>query len=377
MRLFFLTLFSFFIFATPAYAASISWDGDTDTDWCTLTNWSSDQLPTSIDDVTIDATVSVTTSGCNNGDVDFSTLTLGGVNTATLTITPNIGTAGSITIASNGTIVQDNKLQQSLSGTLLVESGGVLTHTYNNITHDYNVNFEAQTITINSGGSVDVDKRGYAERQGPGKGGDATSSCFGGGGGHGGAGGDATSCNAASTPGPAYCVSGTVNTIGSGGGRGGGGNPGSGGGLITLSALGTLTVSGTLTADGQNGENNWGGSGAGGGINLTADTVAGPPQSITLTGGRYAGNNSNGGGGGGCMLVTYTTSNTLTSENVNVAGGVQSGVKTGENGFVDFVQAVVSSVPEMTPTYFFILLFISFSYMFYLTQKTHTSNHKT
>ena len=290
---------SMFVVRDVAYAAAVSWDGGGGgTDWCTDANWSNDAEPTSADDVTVDTAVTVTTSGCVTEvhTLNFSTLTVGGTAAATLQIQANIGTGGSITIGNLGTVTQKNATTQTITGTLTVNSGGVLNHTDNttevSASPSYAVKISAATITVNSGGSVNADAKGNTgatatgngNGTGPGLGVLNTDSS---GAGHGGDGGNSSDSKAG---GIAYCDVTGPATIGSGGGSGYGsdGAGGDGGGLIVLNATGTMTISGTITADGANGSTIYGydgGGGAGGGVKITAGIIAGTPSSFTVTGG--------------------------------------------------------------------------------------------
>src|SRR5665213_1157292 len=172
-----------------AHAASVTWTGGASGTWNTAGNWSNSAIPTAGDDVTIDnASVSATTTNIN-----FNSLIVGsGTNQSALSLGSNIGTGGPITINNNGILIQANKVQQTISGTLIINSGGILTHSFNTTTNAFNVNFSAPTITVNSGGKINGDTRGYIRNSGPGLGmGNQSSSLGVGGGGHGGVGGAA------------------------------------------------------------------------------------------------------------------------------------------------------------------------------------------
>lgn len=258
-------------------------------------------------------------------------VTIGGGYTVTIPSSHTINAVADITIQNTGVLEQANTLTQTISGTLLIESGGELTHSNNSTSHLYSVNFAAANVQVNSGGVIDVDGLGYdnggtsSDGNGPGKGlfGNKQSS----GGGHGGDGGDSP----AVAGGTGYCDVTGPTTIGSGGGSDLGSSAADGGGLIVLNVSGTFTLNGTITADGNNaGTGDQSGGGAGGGINITAGTIAGTPQGVTLTGGSGGtfGSNNTGGGGGGCMSLTYTTdsssSGLLDASSVTMNGGVGS-----------------------------------------------------
>ncbi|MBT4153426.1 MAG: hypothetical protein HOE53_02140, partial [Candidatus Magasanikbacteria bacterium] len=297
----------------------VVWDGGgVGSDWCTDGNWDGDTVPTSVSDVTIDTAGTMTTDGCADGDIDFSTLTIGTTNAAILELTPLIGTGGSITIANNGTLTQNTSSTQTISGTLTVEggaTGGTLTHTANVADQLYEIDIQAQNIDIQAGGTVDVDYKGYTSENGPGT---AAQVSWGSGASHGGNGGIG---NGGSVPGDGYCNITNVATIGSGGGPSGANIGGAGGGLIRLSATSTITINGTLTADGKTAGNTYGGGGSGGGINLIADTFAGTPTSFTANAGNGSHPSGSAGGGGGCVALTYTTANAIAASSITAYGG--------------------------------------------------------
>ncbi len=315
-------------------AAAVTWVGGATGTWETGSNWSSSAVPTSSDDVTISSTTGHIAVTLSSGQTaNFSSLTIGGDSTyiATTTFIGNVGTAGSLTINSKGNIVQQNTTQQVFTGTVTVASGGVLTHTANTTSQLYELDISAVTIDVQSGGSINTDGKGYSggasgsNGNGTG-GGTGVASGRGGGGAHGGDGG--TSID--TTGGTGYCDISSPTTIGSGGGGGGQAWSGTaGGGLIILNVSGTLTINGTITADGMANAGN-GGAGGAGGVNIVAGTIAGTPESFTVTGGTSSGSGA-AGGGGGCVLLNYTTSNSISpTTTITMSGGASNG--TGYRG---------------------------------------------
>ena len=323
-------------------------------------------MPTTSDDVTISGTVTTTLS--SGQTANFNSLTIGdGTNATALILTGNIGTGGSITLANRGTLIQNNTTQQIITGTLTIQSGGVLKHSANSTAQSYVVNLKAATIDLQSGGAVNVDGLGYAAGTagsggyGPGGGGYIKASRAGGGGhggngAHGGTGATSESGGGIDGDGGvAYCDVTDVATIGSGGGATASvTGTGNGGGLVILEATGTATISGTLSAKGLAAGSATIGGGAGGGIKLTANTIEGTPTAINISGGAGGSHPSGGGGGGGgCMLVTYTTSNTITNDMVTMNGGTATnniggaGVlyikQTGANGTLASVNSAFAS----------------------------------
>lgn len=328
-------------FSEFTYSAAVYWDGGAGTsDWNTAANWNPDGVPTSSDDVTVTSTVNIVTSAA----ISFSTLSIGqdsGTTFATTTISHAITSGGSITIKNQGSLIQNTTTQLSITGTLLIESGGILTHTANTSAQNYEVDISGATVTLNAGGTINVDGKGYTPSSisgGTGNGtggGRGSGAAAGAGGAHAGNGG--TGLN---TGGTGYCDLTAPVTIGSAGGNGSTGDAnsgGTGGGLVILNATGTLTVNGTVSAKGSAPSSGNSGGGAGGGVSLTAGTIAGTPQSFTVIGG--AGGASNGGGGGGgCVLLSYTTSNSISpTSGISMAGGAGDG--TGQRGGVGVVYA--------------------------------------
>lgn len=347
-------------FSAPVHAGTtITWDGGGgDGLWNTATNWDINQVPTSTSDVIASSTTDITVA--SGQTADFGTLQIGnGTVSTTLVLIGNIGTGGSITIKSKGTLEQKNAVTQTITGTFTIESGGVLTHTDNSSAQSYEVDFSVATLDLQSGSSVNVDGKGYdggtadANGQGPAGGFGLSSNADGSGGAHGGDGGGED--DGVAPGGVAYCDVTNPATIGAGGGGGRNGasaNGGAGGGLIQISASGSATFAGNVTADGGDGasgsSSQYSGGGGGGGINIqvTGDVSgAGVFSMIGGRGGDGASNTDGGGGGGGCMLLSHGGNNAVANTSVTMDGGDGgdsagggSGVllikKTGENGIL-------------------------------------------
>ncbi len=306
-------------------AATVTYTGSTSSTWNTAANWSTGSVPTSADAVTISGSSATTVTIYSGQVANFSSLTIGGgTATTTVVLIGTIGTGTDITILPNGVLEQKNNVPQTISGTLTV--GGMLTHTANNTTQAYVVDFTAQTITINAGGSVDVMGRGYASSAGLGSGpGGGAGDTYAGGGGHGGNGANGNYNGVGDQGGVAYCDITNVNTIGSAGGRATTG--GKGGGLIRLNAAGTVTINGSILANSGAGINNTtAGGGAGGGVKIVGGTITGTPASFDISGGvPYTIFGYGGGGGGGCAQLEYTASNSITPSQITMNGGSGNG----------------------------------------------------
>jgi hypothetical protein len=201
---------------------------------------------------------------------------------------------------------------------------------------------ECGNLTIESGGQINVDKRGYhayiygcTNGYGPGGGKYTTSfdmygTC--GGGGYGGAGGNGNGSGA--NGGAAYDTSSMPTNPGSAGGGGSYWFGGHGGGYVRVIANNQITINGLITANGGiprvwnywTGRGGHGG-GSGGGIYLRCQHYAG---SGTLRANGANGANANGGGGGGGRIAIYILSApfyrvTLPSNSVSFGTGYNPG----------------------------------------------------
>ncbi|MFC1639116.1 hypothetical protein ACFL26_02505, partial [Patescibacteria group bacterium] len=185
-----------------------------------------------------------------------------------------------------------------------VKTDGTLSHLANDgvtgTDKDHWLDLSVTNLTVESGGSIDVDARGYPRSEGTGQGTD--NSYRAGGAGHGGEGGDGESGVAG---GITYGSIKQPITLGSGGGSDGADSEG--GGAIKITAT-TLTLDGTISADGNAGGGSDGGGGAGGSVWINVGTLAGTNGTLTADGGPSA--DIGGGGGGGRIAIYYTTDNT-------------------------------------------------------------------
>jgi hypothetical protein len=335
---FFLTLFSlviasFFVTINQVHAGTVTWVGVSNGSWHSPANWDVGQVPSSTSDVVIASNTQNFVLATST--VAFSTLTIGGAANATntLILSGSISSGGNITIAASGTLSFATTSAQSITGDLLIQSGGTLTHERNWTAQTSTINFSATTVTVNSGGSINVDSKGYnpvsSVGRGPGAG--AANGAFGGsGGGHGGNGGVGSfSVNAG---GVGYCaISGPATVGSSGGGLSNSATLGGpGGGLISITTTGTTTLNGTILARGGTAGSGAGG-GAGGGVKIVASVVTGTPSTFSVAG-SADGSGGAGGGGGGCVYIEYTTSNSVstTASYYSMNGGATG--SSSENG---------------------------------------------
>ena len=196
--------------------------------------------------------------------------------------------------------------------TLTVNSGGIVSHSGNGTTQTNSLTINALSVTVNTGGSINVDGKGF--QAGYNSTGAGTTN---GGGGYGGRGGNGSTGTGGNTYGS------DINPVAIGSSAASG--TGLGGGYLKLNLTSTLTVNstGTISAKGSAGSGGYGG-GSGGSINIVTATMAGN-GTITAAGGNgsASGANYGGGGGGGRISYQYTTNNSTGT--ITVAGGTKGG----------------------------------------------------
>ena len=261
----------------------------------------------------------------------------------------------SLTIGSNRTLNTDTP---SLSGTtmppytVITPSGGQPTLLIHLTSFTVNA---TQTLTVTGArpvlfavvGNVAINGTIVLQNQAPasacGNGGTGTNRSGGGGGGFGAAGGTG-GIGSTGTPGTAGAVSGTADLKplrgGCNGGAGSSGSAGDGGGVIQISASGTLSLgaNAAVTAPGLFGggasgsKNSGGGAGSGGGILLEAATM-------TLNAGAKLAANGGGGGGGEDSGAGSNGTTGLTSSMAASGGNGQNNAGNGGAGGALFAVA--------------------------------------
>lgn len=173
-------------------------------------------------------------------------------------------------------------------------------------------------LTVESGGEIFGDHRGYPSDAGPGAGvGGITSSCSSGGG-HGGSGGrtryDCTDLEG----GRSYGSITEPSDMGSGGAQDNSYLGGRGGGAIRMDIAGDFVLDGRATTTGQNAIGTESGGGAGGSVWITCDTFSGTGL-MTADGGDanlvYAG------GGAGGRIAVYAATSASHSGTFRASGG--------------------------------------------------------
>ncbi|RLC35919.1 hypothetical protein DRH27_06065, partial [Candidatus Falkowbacteria bacterium] len=130
--------------------ATIIWDGSASTDWGTASNWNGNLVPTANHDVIINGDYSsAPTLNLNSGSATINSLSLGSTSASTLTL-------------SNGSTTK----KLIVSGGMIIGANGVLTHTTNTTAQTHVINLEAVNLTIESGGSINVEAKGYKSIEG-------------------------------------------------------------------------------------------------------------------------------------------------------------------------------------------------------------------
>ena len=266
-------------------------------------------------------------------------------NLGTVSITSDVDVTGAAVY--NGFLL--------VEGILRIAAGGLLSHSANTGVGEAEaglgvkthwLDITAASLTVESGGSIDVDGKGYSggvggagdfgnHGRGPGAGYQGIDWFGGTGAGFGGTGGKgARTTQGLGWPdgGTPYGAENDVVYLGSGGGSdaqyGILHDGGDGGGLVVLDIADTLTVDGSITADGGDGSGSGqcaSGGGSGGGIRITAGLWAGS-GSLLARGGDCAysgGQVYSGGGGGGRIFVSHSVK-TFTGL-VSTAGGSCAG----------------------------------------------------
>jgi len=255
-----------------------TWTGTTSTDWDVATNWS--------DGATFSAP-GVADSGSR------VVINVAGGNQPVIT---NARTIASLDLGQTAvsTLTFNSLNTLTVTGNVHIWPTGTITHTLNTTSELYKVNLIAGSMTIDSGGKIDVNGKGYNGSFGPGKGIHDTKG--------GGYGGQGSSCDSAY--GNTYgSITQPINL--------GSGSYNAGGGAIKLNVTGTFTHNGSITSQGAYS------CSSGGSIWITANTLSGTTGSIQANG-----DSSTRAGGGGRIALYYTTKNYTGT--VTAYGGVVS-----------------------------------------------------
>ncbi|MCP5016945.1 MAG: hypothetical protein GY938_17005, partial [Ketobacter sp.] len=254
-------------------------------------------------------------------NLDNSTFTVGSITTDTISLTNNSTfTGSSITAAA-----------------ITLSTNSVLTHPATTTTGEYSLDVSVtDTLTIDTGSSIDVSERGYL---GGNSGGNSSNygrtvgnTTTGGSyaysaGSYGGLGGKSSNFYVNAVYGSMV----NPDELGSGGGAGGSSSyyGGDGGGLVRITA-GDIVLDGSIRANGGDGINNlYNGGGSGGGVHVEVGTLSGTGM-ITANGGKQtAAHGSTTGGGGGRIAVYYDDISGFDTANITAHGGIGSSANGG------------------------------------------------
>lgn len=207
-----------------------------------------------------------------------------------------------LVLSGSGVTAAPEHEMSIVAGSVSVLDGAMLTHRHTTTSQEYSLRMTISgQLLVDSLSRIDVSGRGYGDYTTVGN--TTTGGATGTSGGSYGGLGVNSSGYAAN---PTYGDFRNPDALGSGG-AGDGGAPGSGGGLIRITAA-SATIDGTIAADGENGvyaNYRTGGGGSGGGILLDVGTLAGS-GTISADGGQGY-DVGNGSGGGGRVAVYYDT----------------------------------------------------------------------
>ncbi|RKZ06448.1 hypothetical protein DRQ25_13905, partial [Candidatus Fermentibacteria bacterium] len=277
--------------------ATIIWDGSVSTNWDTATNWDANLTPTANHDAVINGSYSsAPTLSLSAGSATIRSLNIGSTSASTLTI-------------SNGDMSTKKLI---ISGNMTIGANGILTHAANTTAQTHVINLEANNLTIQSGGSINVEAKGYSVNNGLGGG---SGGFHASGAGYGGEGGDSLDYDG----GICYGSTTMPTDLGSGGGNTSSG--GYGGGVVKLSISGATIINGIINSDGEDDSGDHGAGGSGGSILIITDVLEGA-GTTTASGGKGYGSTESG-SGGGRIAVYYTTDNSsITYESYGGKNGV-------------------------------------------------------
>jgi hypothetical protein len=235
---------------------------------------------------------------------------------------------------------------------ITINNGGILTHEANTTAQTDALNMELTTLTVNTGGVIDVSHKGYQENAGPGAGQGGSLGRSGGGAGYGGNGG---ASGEGRVGGAAYGSPTSPIDIGSGGGTGYSSTKGgAGGGAVKIVSV-SITLDGSIIANGETGQqtgNGSGGGGAGGSIWIETTSLTGTGVIAANGGdGRASSGRESGGGGGGRIVASYSCL-TISEDNLSYSGGIATGqAENGEEGTLYSNELPAINEPRVAITY--------------------------
>jgi hypothetical protein len=276
-------------------------------------------------------------------------------NTAGTAVDPGVWTAyDNIYIANGVTFYLKAGTHDLTAANLIVQSGGTIVCLPSSTTVADSTGVVITTtgnITVEAGGNISADGKGYAGGTSTGNGYGPGAGKYvywgGSGAGYGGRGGNSYDGN--QQGGGTYPMGSTGREpvlLGSGGGPGNAAG-GAGGGAIKLITTGTLTNSGTISANGATG-GAYAGGGSGGSLWIVANNLAGTETGIFSAKGGNGGTGTAGygpsGGGAGRIHISPSLADSYNGS-IIVAGGVGDG-QGGEVGTI--VRDPAAMLPDIT-----------------------------
>ena len=239
---------------------------------------------------------------------------------------PESATVRSLTLS--GTLILANGDTTLKADTFRIRKGGLVTvpGSFQTEVQACRVSLVGTDLSVDEGGAINVDGKGYANREDNVPSGPGGSRYVNGSGSHGGKGGDGRSglpYGSVIAPTQAGSAGGVYAGIG-----------GDGGGMIRIQATGSVIVNGRISANALDSARN-AGAGAGGSIFITCGTFAGTAGTIEAMGGNVPPKDDGGGsGGGGRIALVFDKAAQRKQPPVTVrfsaAGG--KGLRPGEPG---------------------------------------------
>lgn len=267
----------------------VVWTGAAgDSRFQTAGNWKDGIAPAEGDYVEIPAGASISISSATKVG---SLFVVGGEAATTLTVSGSLEVSGSLYVGPKATLILDAPVV--VNGQLLIDAGGVITHTRGGSAETYKMNLTVYgNMSIEKSARVHADGKGYTAATGPAYG------SLGIGASHGGCGSYNTDASDVKRCYGSYIA---PNTYGSGGY-----SQGAGGGVVKITVGGELRNDGVISADGAQGADWY--TSSGGSIHIKCGNLTGAGL-ISAVGGMGVSNNQGGGllGGGGRIAIEKTT----------------------------------------------------------------------
>ena len=241
-------------------------------DWTNPAKWSTGAVPGETESVTVSAadgeTLTVTVPANTAAHVKNLTVLAGAGGKMTFVANGTLTAEGDVEIRANG-VIELNCFNDAgdapnvVKGDFVIRSGGVLSHTGPNDTEARKLHLMVLgDMTVDEGGTVDVERKGYTVNHGPGyvrcgpmHGATATKYC-----------------NNGSWTAAKHCYGSIRRPVSYGSGSGGNAGVGEGGGVANLQVAGDLVLNGAIKASGVRSSNF---PGAGGSVFIRCGALSG------------------------------------------------------------------------------------------------------